>query len=210
MLRALLAGDAIGDLLGGRISNTTSLPPQLQTWRLQANGGGVIYDRTTHDLDLLRYLLRQEISTVYAASTQSALGETAQRQAPEDVVAQVQMVRSRITVQLHDSFIVGHNPTSIELYGTRGALIVHHWFHDKAESTLHWRRHDQVEELALPLLDPFWHMIYYFNAAVRTGAAPLAAAEDGLHSLAVALALQRSLHEEAPVRVLGLDLMNSG
>jgi 1,5-anhydro-D-fructose reductase (1,5-anhydro-D-mannitol-forming) len=205
MLRVLLADDAIGDLLGGRISNTTALPTHLQTWRLQANGGGVIYDRTTHDVDLLHYLLGDQVDTVYAASTQYVLGETTQRQVPEDLLAQVQLVRSRITLQLHDSFIVGHNPTSIELYGTRGALIVHHWFHAKAESTLHWRHRDQLEAVSLPLFDPFWHTIYRFNDAVRTAGAPLATAQDGLLSLTVALALQRSLREQMPVRVAAVQ-----
>jgi 1,5-anhydro-D-fructose reductase (1,5-anhydro-D-mannitol-forming) len=199
LMRALLAGDAIGDVIGGRISNTTSLPLQLQTWRLQPNGGGVIYDRTTHTLDLLRYLLQDEIGGIYAASTQQILSEVTPGPVPEDLLAQVQMARSGVTVQCHDSFLIGHNPTSVELYGTRGALLAHHWFHDQTESTLHWRRHDQIEQMDLPLLDPFWHMIYQFNAAVRTNAAPLATAHDGLQALAIALAGQRSLQEKVPV-----------
>jgi hypothetical protein len=80
-------------------------------------------------------------------------------------------------------------------------LIVHHWFHDKTESTLYWRRRDQIEALSLPLFDPFWHMIHHFNEAVRTDGSPLATAQDGLHSLTVALALQRSLREQLPVHM---------
>lgn len=201
MMRAMLIRDAIGDVLGGRISNTTLLPPHAQTWRLQANGGGVIFDRTTQDIDLLRYLLHEDVGSVYAASSQQILSETRAPSVPEDLYAQVQTRRSNVTIQLHDSFIVGHNPTSVELYGTRGSLIARHWFHDEAESALHWQRNNQVEEIPLPMIEPFWYTVYTFQAAVRSGTPPLATAEDGLHSLAVALALHRSLEQKAPVSV---------
>src|SRR5690606_18276270 len=59
-LRQLLADEAIGDLLGGRISNAVMLRPALQTWRLQRAGGGAILDRTLHSADLIRYLTGDE------------------------------------------------------------------------------------------------------------------------------------------------------
>ena len=51
-MRQLLAEGLIGGILGGRIHNTALLHPKQQTWRLQPNGGGIVLDRTIHDIDL--------------------------------------------------------------------------------------------------------------------------------------------------------------
>ena len=72
-LREMIAEGAIGDLLGGRIDNTVLLETSMHTWRLRGNGGGVILNRMMHDIDALRFLLRDEVHSVQARSTQQLL-----------------------------------------------------------------------------------------------------------------------------------------
>jgi 1,5-anhydro-D-fructose reductase (1,5-anhydro-D-mannitol-forming) len=198
-VHALLQQGAIGDLLGGRISNTDLLPPSKQTWRLQANGGGVIFDRTIHDIDLLRFLLNDEIATVYGLSTQPILSEANKHQVEENVLAQIQMRRHGVTFQVHDSYFIGHQPTSIELYGSQGTFRIFHWFGVTAESQLWLHQHSRSEQLSIPNINPYWQMVYLFNSAVRNHTPLLAQANDGVAGLAAALQLHKSIRDKVAV-----------
>ena len=208
----LLANQAIGDLLGGRISNTTLLPPQFQTWRLQANGGGVLFDRAIHSLDLLRFLLGDEIVEVTAVNAQQILGEQADTglAAPveEDVMSIVRMAQRNVTFQLHDSLIIPHHPTSIELYGTAGTLVARSLFDEADDSELRLLHNQQYTIQPLALINTYWQLIYDFNTTVREqrslpSTPRLATAADGLKSLTAALAMRRSIQEHAPIQLTG-------
>jgi 1,5-anhydro-D-fructose reductase (1,5-anhydro-D-mannitol-forming) len=193
----LLHTGAIGDLLGGRISNTRLLPAQQQTWRLKPKGGGVLFSQTIHDIDILRYLLQDEVATIFATRTSPILSES-ESSVEENVLATVHMQRTRIALQLHDSFIMPHQPTLLELYGSTAVLQVRHWCDDHNESHLLFVRNGQVETIAVDAARPDWWSVYRFNAAVRTGAPLLATAEDGCRSLATVLAAQQSLWSRRP------------
>lgn len=196
--RTLIADDAIGDLLGVRVVNTQLLHPPQQTWRLKRNGGGVLLSQTTHDIDILRYLLQDEIVEIFATQTPTILSE-ASGGVEENILATVQMQRSRLTAQLHDSFLIPHQPTLIELYGSTGILQLSHWSDDQQASRLLLLRNGQTESFPLAHHhQPDWRMIYAFNQALRSGTPLLANATDGYHSLAAVLAAQKSLWSRRP------------
>ncbi|MCX6043573.1 MAG: Gfo/Idh/MocA family oxidoreductase [Chloroflexi bacterium] len=207
-MRALLADQAIGDVLGGRISNTTFLPPQFQTWRLQANGGGVLFDRTIHSLDLLRFLLGDEIVEVMAANAQQILSEQVATgsAAPveEDVLSIVRMAQRNLTFQLHDSFVIPHNPTSIEIYGTAGTLVARGVLNEQEDSELRILHNQQYTIEPLAQINAYWQQLYYFNAVVRQqnplSATPgLANALDGIKSLTATLTVRQAIQTHAPM-----------
>lgn len=207
-MRALLADQAIGDVLGGRISNTTFLPPQFQTWRLQANGGGVLFDRTIHSLDLLRFLLGDEIVEVMAANAQQILSEQVATGsvAPveEDVLSIVRMAQRNLTFQLHDSFVIPHNPTSIEIYGTAGTLVARGVLNEQEDSELRILHNQQYTIEPLAQINAYWQQLYYFNAVVRQqnplSATPgLANALDGIKSLTATLTVRQAIQTHAPM-----------
>lgn len=193
----LLTAGAIGDLLGGRIANTRLLPVSQQTWRLKPKGGGVLISQTIHTIDLLRYLLRDEVTTLFAQQTAPILSD-ADSSVEEDVLTTVQMQRTRVALQLHDSFFIPHQPSLLELYGSMAVLQVLYWSDDQRESRLLLWRNGQAETIAVAPHRPDWWSIYHFNAAVRTGAPLLATAEDGRRGLAAILAAQQSLWSHRP------------
>lgn len=196
--RILLDDGVIGDLLGGRIINTRLLHPHLQTWRLKRNGGGVLLNQTIHDLDMLRYLLRDEVAEVFATQTAPILSEMG-NPVEENVLTVVQMQRTRLAIQLHDSFVIPHQATLIELYGATGVLQVPHWCDDQQESRLLLVRNGQAEQWPLAQQQrPDWRSVYSFQAAIRRRTPLLASAEDGCRSLAVVLAAQKSLWSRRP------------
>ncbi|GIV78750.1 MAG: 1,5-anhydro-D-fructose reductase [Litorilinea sp.] len=199
-LRLMLAQGAIGDPLGGRIRNSRLLPPDLQSWRLEPNGGGVILDRTLHDLDLLRFLFRDEIDQVQAISTQQLLGQ----KVPEEVLTTVHLRRHGLFVQLHDSFLVPHLPTCVEIYGSTGSLIARHCLAGEGPGELYLARHGQLTPVAVPTVPTAWHQaVAHFNRAVRGEGPLLASGVDGVQSLVAALAVEQSLRERRPVAVQG-------
>jgi 1,5-anhydro-D-fructose reductase (1,5-anhydro-D-mannitol-forming) len=188
-LRELIADGTVGDLLGGRAGNTAFLRPPLQTWRLRAHGGGVLLDRTAHTVDVLRYLLRDEVAAIHSQATTQLLGDVVE----EDVLSTVTFRRSTLVFQLHDSFLIPHAPTTLEIYGSSGTLVARHCFVDEPASELVLLRHSQTLPVPLIQTDPWRDTVQMFLNAIRTQAAPLATGADGVLSLASALAAQESL-----------------
>ncbi|MEZ4862133.1 MAG: Gfo/Idh/MocA family oxidoreductase [Caldilineaceae bacterium] len=200
-VQTLLAEGAIGDLLGGRISNVTLLHPNQQGWRLKAQGGGVLLHRTIHDIDLLRFLLHDEVAEIFAISTQQILGDEPSGVCEEDVLAYVQMADQKLTFQLHDSFFIPHQPTTVELYGATGALQIHHWFGEQEASRLLLVRNGIAQAISLTPSSADWWNIRHFNHAVWQDTPPLATAEDGVRNLAAVLAARQSIQSQRPVKL---------
>jgi 1,5-anhydro-D-fructose reductase (1,5-anhydro-D-mannitol-forming) len=198
LLRQLIRDDTLGDVLGGLVSNVTLLPPHRQTWRLLAGGGGVIYDRTIHSFDLLRFLFDDEIATVFGAEGLTVFGQSGAPRVEEEVVGQAQMARSHYQVLLHDAFFIAHRPARVEVNGTHGGVTVEQWASGARHATLTLHRHERVTTLPVAAIDPFWWAIHRFQQALAGGPLP-ATSEDGLQSLAAANALHKSIRTRVPV-----------
>lgn len=164
---ALLRELAIGEVLGARVSNTEPLPFSQHTWRLEADGGGVILDRTIHDIDLIRWLLADEIDMVSALAGKPFLAEEGEEQVEEEILGALRMRRSGVAVQIHDSFTTLHQHSTLEVYGTGGTLIAYRWWGDWRGSELILVRNDEVIPLPLDLVNPYRRVVAAFNEAVR-------------------------------------------
>jgi len=216
-MREAIASGMIGDIVGGRISNASLLQTQFQTWRLQTNGGGVIFDRTIHTLDLIRFLLADEIAQVSSIAGQQILGASQMHGSPlveEDVLTVVRTAHRNVTLQLHDSFVIPHNRTSVEIYGTGGALLARGCLRRQEQGDLSLVRNQQHTPISVATVDPYWTSVYAFHAAVRATTlpqadflqeqGPLATAEDGIQSVAAALAVHQSLAQRSTIRPASL------
>lgn len=188
-LRELLADHTIGDLLGGRMSYTGVLPTARQSWRLRNQGGGVLLDRTAHTVDLLRFLLRDEVENAYSVNTQQFLSDEVE----EDVLSIFKMRRNNIAIQTHDSFVVASVPISIELYGNAGTLTVYDCWRDDLPSELWLHRHGQSTQIPTANTSPFLASLQAFAQAIRTHGAPFAGGADGVNNLAILHAAHVSL-----------------
>lgn len=196
-LRQKLMRQDIGDLLGGRMANMVMLDPRLQTWRLRRHDGGVVLNQTIHDIDMARYLLRDEVAAVDARSTQQLLGT----QVEEDVVSRIHMRRTGLTLELHDSFLIPHNATRIEMYGSLGTLAVYNAFEDEQTSELCLVQNQRLRPLKLKESDPLQESIARFTQAVRGTDTPLVSSGDGLQNLRVALSILESIRTGHPVDI---------
>src|SRR5919202_353275 len=188
-LRRLVADGAIGTPLGVRVFHAIYLPPRLQGWRLTAPaaGGGVIFDITVHDADTLRFILGDEVVEVTALAAQQGLaaGDL------EDAVMGVMRFRQGAMAQHHDAFTIRHARTGLEVHGTEGSLYAEDVMTQDPIGRVVLRREGagEAEVDVGPPEDLYVHAVRLFNAAVRGDGQPAATGEDGVRSLAIALAV---------------------
>jgi len=186
-LRRLIGEGAIGQPLAARVFHAVYLPPHLQGWRINRPdaGGGVILDITVHDADTLRFDLDDEVEEVTALTARQGMA------APglPDAVMGVMRFKRGLLAQFHDAFTVKHALTGLEVHGTEGSLYAEDAMTQRPRGSLALRCDGRREELDLgPQENVYERSVRCFNAAVRGRGQPAASGEDGVRSLAIALA----------------------
>jgi 1,5-anhydro-D-fructose reductase (1,5-anhydro-D-mannitol-forming) len=190
-MRQLVVDGAIGDIVAARVFHSTLLPEAMRTWRLNRpeSGAGVILDLTVHDVDTIRFLLADDVAEVTAVTANQGMGEGT----VEDSVMGVLRMRGRQLVSFHDAFTLPHAGTGVELHGTSGSLFGRDVVSAEPVGEVWLRRGDTTELVEVPERWPLYeNVVRRFNAAVGGEGALLATAEDGIASLAAALAAQES------------------
>ena len=189
MRDAIVAG-RIGRVLSARIVHAGTLPVQMLGWRLHTAGAGAgaILDLLVHDTDLLRFLLDDEPETVMAVSQNGGLAIAG----IEDAAMSLIRFRNGVIAQTHDSFTTRYQRTSCEVHGAEGSLIAMNNMAQAPAGTVTLRNQEGEVELPLVQEDYYIRGTRAFHAALRGDGKPVVTGEDGLKSLAVALAARRS------------------
>lgn len=199
-MRDLIANNAVGTPLAARVFHAIYLPERLQTWRLNRPeaGGGVILDLTVHDVDVLRFLLDEEVDEVTAI----ALNQGMASGSLEDAAMGTMRFRSGLLAQFHDAFTIRYAGTGLEIHGSEGSLIARDVMGHEGGGSVELHNASGSETLQMPPPENLYERtIMLFNDAVRNGSEPAARAEDGVRSLAVALAARESSKTGELVRV---------
>ena len=204
-LRKLIADGVIGQPLAARVFHAVYLPPRLQGWRVTNPdaGGGVILDITVHDADTLRFVLNDEANEVVAMSAQQGLGAAG----IEDAVMGAIRFKSGLIAQFHDAFTVKHAPTGFEVHGTEGSLIAENAMTQDRHGRVLLRRVGTEGALSVESIETGDHEDLYvrsvglFERAVRGDGQPAATGEDGVRSLAIALAVREATTNGSAVPV---------
>jgi 1,5-anhydro-D-fructose reductase (1,5-anhydro-D-mannitol-forming) len=199
-MRKLVEDGAIGDIVAARVSHTGLLPEVFRTWRLARPeaGAGVVLDLTVHDTDTIRFLTADEVAEVVAITQNQGLATNG----IEDSVMGVMRMQGGALVSFHDAYTVPGAGTSVELHGTTGSLIGSGVIATEPVGRVLMVRGSEVEEVDVRERWPLYeHAVRRFNSAVRSGGRPLTSGEDGIASLAVALAAAESARTGAAVRL---------
>jgi len=203
-IRELIAGGAIGKPLFARVFHAVYLPPHLQGWRIDRPdaGGGVILDITVHDLDTLRFTLGCEPVEV-TGMTQSA---SMAKEGLEDGVMAVVRFENGLLAQLHDAFTVKHAGTGVEYHGEAGSIIGRNVMTQQPVGEVLLRNADGEQHIAIHHENLYATGVAAFCAALRQEGSPAASAQDGLRSLAGAIAVVKACKTGVAQRIPVLNI----
>ena len=190
-MRKLIMDGAIGTPLAARVFHAVFLPAHLQGWRIKnpETGAGVIMDITVHDTDTLRFVLNDEVEEVTAFSAQQGMGAGD----IEDGVMGVMRFKGGALAQFHDAFTIGHTSTGFQVHGTEGSIHAEDCMTQTPKGRVLLQKGDQTKEIDLGTHNNLYeHAVRVFNQAAKGEGEPWATGEDGVKSLAVALAVLAS------------------
>jgi 1,5-anhydro-D-fructose reductase (1,5-anhydro-D-mannitol-forming) len=191
-MRAVIQAGRIGRPLAARVFHAVHLPEHLQGWRLERAdaGGGVILDITVHDADTLRFVLDDEPLDVVAQTQAAGMAQGAL----EDGVMAVIRFRSGLLEQLHDAFTVRYAGTGFEVHGAEGSLIAQAVMTQPPIGEVRLRTEAGEQVLPLEQENLYVRAVRRFHRATRGEDTPAATGEDGVRSLALALAVREAAH----------------
>ena len=189
-MRELIQQGAIGRPLFARVFHAVYLPPHLQGWRLDKPqaGGGVILDITVHDIDTLRFTLDSELVEVVGMTQTAAMAKAGL----EDGVMAVMRFENGVVAQIHDAFTVKHAGTGVEYHGDAGSLIGRNVMTQQPVGEVILRNADGEQVAAIEHESLYARGVAAFCEAMLGRGAPAASAEDGVKSLAGALAVVKA------------------
>jgi 1,5-anhydro-D-fructose reductase (1,5-anhydro-D-mannitol-forming) len=185
-MRDTIKAGRIGKPLFARVFHAVYLPPHLQGWRIKdpRTGAGVVMDITVHDADTLRFVLDDEAVAVTAMTQAAGMGESG----IEDGVMGVIRFQSGLLAQFHDAFTTKHVSTGFEVHGTEGSLIASNVMTQKPIGEVLLRTAKGEELLRFEPENLYQRSVRNFTLAMAGKGQPSASAEDGIKSMAVALA----------------------
>jgi 1,5-anhydro-D-fructose reductase (1,5-anhydro-D-mannitol-forming) len=203
-MRELIAAGAIGKPLFARVFHAVYLPPNLQGWRIDKPqaGGGVILDITVHDVDTLRFAMAAEPVEAVGLKQTSALA----RNGLEDGVMAILRFDNGVLAQLHDAFTIRHAGTGIEFHGESGSIVGRNVMTQNAIGDVVLRSAAGEQVVALEHENLYVRGVAAFCAAMRGAGPPSATAEDGVRSLAGALAVAEACRTGRSVAIPPLSL----
>lgn len=176
----------VGRPLFARVAHAVYLPAHLQGWRIKdpKTGAGVAMDITVHDADTLRFVLGDDPESVVAMTQSAGMGEGG----IEDGVMGVARFKSGLLAHFHDAFTCRYARTAFEVHGSDGSLLGADCMTQRPIGTVTLRNADGEALLPLVQENLYERSVRAFHAAIRGEGAPSASGEDGVRSMAMAIA----------------------
>jgi 1,5-anhydro-D-fructose reductase (1,5-anhydro-D-mannitol-forming) len=183
-MAALIRKGAIGQPLFARVVNAGVLPSHLYRGRLTDEAGsGIIFDKATHDIDLLRYLLAETPSEVTAMTSDVMIELSPIALA----VMGTMRFSSGLVAQTFDAFNVPGSATEVVINGNEGSLYASDCLSGRPAGTLKLVTSGGERPIQLEHVDPYGEVIRRFHQAMTAGTNPLAAGDDGRIALSTAI-----------------------
>lgn len=166
---------------------------------------GVIHDLATHDIDIMRYLLGDDVATVYAVA-QSHINTDY-----EDLVSAMLLFRGGVIGTLDVNWLTPTKERTLTVLCERGMFVVDHeaqslTFYENfaaraREGAVASVTEGPMTRYPIAYQEPLRLELEGFRDAVRSGGPPPVTAADGIAAIAVAEAMVRSAGRGAPVPV---------
>lgn len=187
-IHGLIEDGRIGGLIAARVFHANFLSAALQGWRINDQDGGVILDSTIHDIDTLRFLFDENPVSAFAMTQSGRLA----RDGIADGIMAVLRFPGDVLVQIHGGYTTPFSPGGIEIMGERGIIVGRDCMSQRPIGTVSVRDADGEREIPLKHHNLYHRAFGLFTGAIHGDGRPAATGEDGVASLAVALALRES------------------
>jgi 1,5-anhydro-D-fructose reductase (1,5-anhydro-D-mannitol-forming) len=186
-MREAIASGRVGRPLFARVCHAVYLPEHLQSWRIKdpKTGAGVVMDITVHDSDTLRFVVGDEPEAATAMIQHAGMGSGA----IEDGVLGVIRFKSGLLAHVFDAFTCRYTRTAFEIHGTEGSLFGDNCMTQRPIGAVILRNAQGETALPLDQENLYERSVRAFHAAIRGEGAPSATGEDGVRSMATALAV---------------------
>lgn len=175
--------------------------PPIAAYQSGVNGM-VLYNNTIHDFDLARWMMRDEIEEVHAYTTVAIRPEIAQYR---DVVASVVNLRYHHgaigNVESYVQAVYAYDVRT-EIVGSKGSIFVGS-IRQTPVTFLGAQGGEQIlaDHFLTRFADAYLAEVRDFVHSVQSGKPPRVTGEDGIRSLAVAVAAEKSHQQGGPVQV---------
>ena len=198
-MRDAIKAGKIGRLLAIKVVHAGYLPVHLQGWRLTnpMSGAGAILDLTVHDADLMRFIIDDDAASVSAMVQNSGMAIAG----VEDAAMGVITFRSGILGQFHDGFTTKYVQTSVEVHGDSGSLVATNCMTQAPIGDVLLKTAGGETKLQLQHENLYARTINAFKSAIAGDGEPLSTGEDGVASLAIALAALESSRTRSVVNI---------
>jgi 1,5-anhydro-D-fructose reductase (1,5-anhydro-D-mannitol-forming) len=154
-------------------------------------------DITVHDADTLRFVLGEEPVSVIAMTQSGGMGA----EGIEDGVMGVVRFESGLLAQFHDAFTTRYATTGFEVHGSDGSLVGTNVMTQRPVGEVVLRTASGEEKLTLDHENLYVRSIRAFQDAVKGKGRPAATGEDGVRSMALALAALEAARTSRETRV---------
>lgn len=189
-MRQMIESGEIGEVRAISVLHAGLLRPALQTWRIEDESEGAIYlDLSVHDIDLARFLSRQEPVTVAGIGGCMHLG----KRGIHDHAMYVMTLSGGAFLQGHESFVTPDVESKVLVLGSTGMLEARGSLSQAAAGALVHRASGAEMPIPIEPVDLYLDTISHFRSAIAGNGTPLASGEDGLISLAAAEAVREAV-----------------
>ncbi|HTV60879.1 MAG TPA: Gfo/Idh/MocA family oxidoreductase [Verrucomicrobiae bacterium] len=199
-MKRIEAGEIGTPVIFKSVGRDRDVPP-MAAYQSGVNGM-VLYNNTIHDFDLARWMMRDEIEEVHAYTTVAIRPEVAQY---KDVVASVVNLRYHHgaigNVESYVQAIYAYDVRT-EIVGSKGSIFVGS-IQQTPVTFMSAQGGEQVlaDHFLTRFADAYLAEVRDFVRSVLSGRPPRVTGEDGIRSLAVAVAAEKSHQQGVPVQV---------
>lgn len=198
-IREAVQAGRIGRPLAARVFHAGFLPPHLHGWRLTRPeaGGGAMLDLTVHDVDTLRFVLADDPIEASAMAQSAGLAAGGL----EDGALSLFRFSSGLLAVTHDAFTLKGALSGLEVHGEEGSLVGRNVMTQRPVGEVFLRTPKGEEELTVGRENLYAETVRAFHAAMRGEGEPLCTGEDGVWSLAGALAAREAAASGRTVKI---------
>lgn len=176
-LKEIIESNSLGEIVTLTAKRVGPFPPQIKDV-------GVIIDLAVHDIDVMSFLLGEQVKEVYAKA-----GSAKNPLELEDYAVIVLTFESATGV-VETNWLTPHKVRKLSVVGTEGIAEL-----DYINQELTLYNHEWIRKAKIQKREPLKNEIEHFFECIERGIQPIVSGNDGLHTLKVAIMALKSAKE---------------